>query len=449
MYTHVARTIAVCLALLFSVASAQAQTSAMPNLSNAGLHLEHQPPDTGVVLSLNEALLKTLESNPELLAFNYQISAQQGRALQASLAPNPELNVEFENFLGSGQLGGIKNLETTISIGWVLERGVRKRRIGVASAGASLLTAEGEILRLNAVAETARRFLDCLTNQAHMLSSAQAVELAQQTIEAVAKRIQAARAPDAELARARAELARILLELEDAEHELISSYHRLAAQWGVSEPQFDRAQGRLLSLPSTDSYAVLKTRIQRNPDIARFLSRQRLAEAELRLAQARRKPNWKVNVGVRRFEAFNDQALIAGVSIPLATTNRNQGRIMEVQANIERNHADAQAAQVQVEMSLFVLHQALQHSRHRAIRLRDDVIPHLEQALSDTRQAYQLGRYSYFEWRVVQADLLQARRELVEASSNAHASLIEIERLTGMPVAQTLITQAVQPEEES
>ena len=69
--------------------------------------------------------------------------------------------------------------------------------------------------------------------------------------------------------------------------------------------------------------------------------------------------------------------------------------------------------------------------------LRTAVIPPLEQALTDTRRAYELGRYSYLEWRSVQAELLDAQETLLETSIDAHRYVIEIERLTGAQVTQS------------
>ena len=68
--------------------------------------------------------------------------------------------------------------------------------------------------------------------------------------------------------------------------------------------------------------------------------------------------------------------------------------------------------------------------------VRAAIIPQLEQALIDTRRAYRLGRYSYLELRSVQEELLDAQNSLVEASINAQHSIIEIERLTGVRIAQ-------------
>ena len=139
---------------------------------------------------------------------------------------------------------------------------------------------------------------------------------------------------------------------------------------------------------------------------------------------------------MRRLEITNDEALVANITLPLVLRNRNQGAIAEARANLAQTDADAIATRIRIETSLFVIYQELQHSLHRAKTFRDDVIPYIEQALTDTRSAYELGRYSYFEWRIVQEDLLAARSDLVEASVDAHQNVIEIERLTGVRIAQ-------------
>ena len=73
-----------------------------------------------------------------------------------------------------------------------------------------------------------------------------------------------------------------------------------------------------MALPETASFENLKTRISENPDITRFLSKQRVDEAELHLARAQRKPSWRVSAGVRRLEISDDEALIANITLPLA-----------------------------------------------------------------------------------------------------------------------------------
>jgi outer membrane protein, heavy metal efflux system len=394
-------------------------------------HAQDEPLENQVVIDLSEAIARTVAMNPGLSALGYQIEAAEGILQQAGLAPNPELSVVVEDVLGTDEFSGVERAQTTISLAWMLERGKRQRRIDAANANVSLRAVDAEIMRLDVAAQTARLFLICLAYQARLINSAEAVSQAQNTAEAVRVRVAASRAPEADLARAEAALARAELVKEDYEHELLSAYHQLAAQWGQTQPDFNSIKGDLSSLPVAKAFETLLAGIEKNPELARFMSQQRLDQSELELVQARAKPNWRVYAGLRRIGDTSDTALVGGISIPLAVRNRNQGQISAARANLSRTEAETNAARIRIETSLYVLNQEFLHSLHLAKRLSDDVVPRFERALTDTQRAYELGRYSYLEWSLVQAELLKANNDLLEASVDAHRIVIEIERLTG------------------
>ena len=391
----------------------------------------------GPTLGLSEALAKTLKHNKELAAFEYRLREQDGRLEQARLMANPELKLVVEDAAGSGNFEGFDRAQTTLSLEWVLERTIRRRRVASAQAGSALLVSDAEILRLDLAAETAQRFLSGLANQARLENADEAVLLAQSTVSAVRRRVRAGKAPSAELIRAEAELAMARLARDDVTHELASAYHRLSAQWGEIKPRFSRLTGELLTVPTTEPFAALQERIEQNPQLVRFVSEERVAKANLRLAEARRWPTLRPSVGVRRFEATDDFALVAEVKFPLPLLNRNQGRMSESRAALARTRADAEAVRVRVQTALFEVYEEMQHHLHRASTLRDEVIPRLAKALEETRRGYERGRYSYLEWHSVQADLLEARSELVEASTGVHRLVIALERLTGERVAKS------------
>jgi cobalt-zinc-cadmium efflux system outer membrane protein len=106
-------------------------------LSNATVAQSNSTTDD--TISFDIAIRKTLERNPALIAFGYQIEAQRGRVLQSELRPNPELGVVLENVAGTGPFSGVDGAEATISLAWVLERGNRERLIDASRAGVSLL----------------------------------------------------------------------------------------------------------------------------------------------------------------------------------------------------------------------------------------------------------------------------------------------------------------------
>ncbi len=387
-------------------------------------------------ISLHQAVTKTIEHNPDLRAFDYRLKAQQGQVLQAGLAPSPELSLQLEDVLGTGNNKGVDSAEATLSIGWVLERGVRQRYVDAAQAGSSLIEIEADIKQLDAAAETARRYLVSLAYQARRVNADKTVQLAEEIIKSVSKRVKAGKTPKAELSRAQAELARRKLQREDIDHELRSANRRLAAQWGETMPTFAKVEGDITGLFQIASFETLKSRLPQNPEFDRLLSSQLLKKAELQLALAQERPSWRINAGVRHTNSSNDQALVAGISIPFGERTRNPGRIAAARASLAQIKSEEHATRVRIEASLFVMYEKLQHSLHVINTLRDEIIPPLEQALTETRRAYNLGRYSYLELRSIQAELLDAHDVLIESSIDARRNMIEIERLTGVHIAQ-------------
>lgn len=385
-------------------------------------------------INLQDAITRTFEHNPALHAFSYKLKAQSGRQLQASLAASPEISLDIEDALGSGPFDGIDNAQMTLGIAWVLEGDIRQSHSDVARGGAALLSTQATIKRLDAAAQTARLYLLSLANQARLRNALKTVALAEETVSAVHKRVTAGKTPGAELARARAELARRQLAYEDIEHELRSAIRLLASQWGETQPGFTHLEGDIFSLPATLPFATLKTQFERSPDFTRLMAEKRLLQAQLRLAESQSNPPWRVNLGLRHIETTNDQAMVAGISLPFGERSRNTGNIIAARENLSQTVAQADALKVRFETMLYVLYEELQHSLHRIDAYRGDILPQLEEALKETRKAYNLGRYSYFEWRSVQAELLAARSTLVESSIDAHLKVIEIERLTGVPM---------------
>lgn len=385
-------------------------------------------------INLQDAITWTFEHNPALRAFSYALKAQDGEQLQASLAASPEISLTVEDALGSGPFDGINNAQMTLGIAWVLEGDIRQGYRDVARGGTSLLSTQATIKRLDAAAETARLYVLSLANQARLRNAVKTVALAEETVNAVNKRVTAGKTPGADLARARAELARHQLAHEDIERELRSAIRLLAAQWGETQPGFTQVEGDIFNLPATLPFATLKTQLERSPDFIRLMSEKRLLQAQLKLAESQSNPPWRVNLGIRHFETTNDQALVADISLPFGERSRNTGNIIAARENLSQTVAQADALKVRFETMLYVLYEELQHSLHRIDAYRGDILPQLEQALNETRKAYNLGRYGYLEWRSVQADLLTARSTLVEASIDAHLKVIEIERLTGVPM---------------
>ncbi|PCI74758.1 MAG: hypothetical protein COB20_14575 [SAR86 cluster bacterium] len=400
-----------------------------------------QPNESAPPLDLDSAIVKTLAGNPGLKATGYQLQIQDARIAQAGIKPRPKLELEVEDVFGSGANDILEGIQTTASVVWILERGVRESRVSAARARSSLIESDIAIQRLDVSAETARYYLESLDLQARLDISAEGIELGAAAVTAIERRVNAGSAPAADLFRARADLRRQELIEEDIEHELLSANYRLAAQWGANEPDFNRVLGDLLDTPAIENFATFESRLDQNPDLERYLTAERVYEAQLRLEQASNRQPWSVTTGFRWQNKTSDHGFVAGLSIPLGSEDSNRGRVAEARARITQSKLEREAERLRLRTELFVLYQELVHSAHLTAAIEQDILPLYESALEQTQAAYEAGRYSYLEWSASQMNLLNARNDLVEAAHSILHNLIEIERLTGVSVEVPRLSQ--------
>ena len=385
-------------------------------------------------LNLAEAINKTFQHNPDLASFQFQNKAQQGRVVQAGLSPKPEVSLVVEDALGNGDLNGFDNAQTTLSLSWVLEQALRQKRTDVAMANQGLIDSDKLIKQLDVATQTARYFLQTLAYQESALLADRAIQLANIMVKETKKRSNSGRASLAEVYRAEAELAQRQLVREDFKHEIAASIRQLSAQWGETSPSITTVLGNLKLAEKIISFDDLKQQINNNPNLNRFLSLQRIKEAELKLAEEQKDPLWRIQTGLRHDQSSGDYSLIAGLSLPFGGSNQNQGRIAEVSAQLEQQHIETTALRIRLETALFVYYKKLEHSQHVAEILSTNVIPRLEKALYESRKAYDSGKYSYLELKILQTELLDAQSDLLENSLASQLNKLEIERLTGVQI---------------
>jgi len=402
-------------------------TSSAQNVSNKA----------GKSIDLIEAITRTIEHNPKLRGYDFQLAAQQAREHQAGLSASPQLTVNIEDVAGNGVYDGVDNAQLTLGVAWLVEGQTRKSVVEVARASTASLTTKRDINRLDLAANTAQLYLEALAMQARLSVIEESLSTAKNTLKAVRKRVQAGRSAQAELSRAQAEVLHRELDREDIEHELSSSYYLLAAQWGEVKPSFSYLKGDVYALPSPLTYTDLRDRLVNNPTMIDLFAERNIRKARLQQALSESNPAWQFNLGVRHHENTGDQSLLAGVSIPFGERSRNQSGIKAAKHEMSVLDAKESELRIQFESSLYVQYQEYLHSLHRIEIHREKIIPLLSRALKETERAYRAGRYSYLELLNAQSELLSAKTKLLEASVDARINVIELERLTGIRVEQT------------
>ena len=398
-----------------------------------------EPPEVST-LTLQQAVTAALRGSPELAVFEPRLRAQAARAAWSSLRPAPEVSLDVENALGTGETSGFSAAETTLALSQVIELGgKRAARIAVGAAEGDWLTNEFMVRELDVLAEVTRRFIAVAAQQEQLKLAQTGQSLAEKLVTAVEHRVAAARSPHAELDRAQIALDRARLVVARAEATLDAARRTLSATWGADRDSLDGrpigpVRADLYALPSAGTFDDLVARLKSNPDYLRFATELQLRDAELRLARAQARPDPVVSLGVRRLEAGNDEALVASVSVPLFARRRGSHLVTEAAANRDRVGAEVWAAEVRARTVLYELFRGLQSEIRSAEALRNDLLPRAAEALRETQYAYERGRYSFVELVDAQREFLDLQAALIEASAQAHLRRADIERLTREPV---------------
>ena len=369
-------------------------------------------PDEAQTLTLAAAVDRALAGNPALRLSPHERRIEEGRLRQAGIRPRVGLDLQVENFLGSGFYDDFSHSETTLSLVWVLERGKRQHRLDAAQAAVDATDISAQLRRLEVAADTADAFLQVLVDQERLALAREAVQLGESARQVVLERNRVGRSSAIDLARAEADLAWWRLAEEDVAHELLISKRTLASHWGAQRTDFAAVTGSLQTHPALSSSADLLARVAASPGINQYLSRSRLRQAELALAEAQSKQDWMLRTGARYLGTTDDFAFVAGVTLPIGRANPNLGRIDSARAEAALVDAELVARRLEIETTLYRLHQELTHNVHRAAAIGSNVIPLLESVVEDAGAAYAAGRFSYFELRQAQVALLDARRAL-------------------------------------
>ncbi|OQB97183.1 MAG: Cobalt-zinc-cadmium resistance protein CzcC precursor [Verrucomicrobia bacterium ADurb.Bin122] len=386
-------------------------------------------------LSLRQALALALLRSPALAAVSYDVRLGEARLVQAGLRPNPEVSLEVENVLGTGDYQGMREAEFTLGLSQLVELGgKRAARIHEADRARELAAWDYEALRLDLVTQTAAAFLDVLGLQQQLLLDEDMLKLAETIAETVARRVEAAKALPVENAKAQLALASTRVERDQTQRALMAARLRLAAAWGSTAPQFTHVEGNLEQRPAVPRQELLLERLRQTPETARWAAEIAWREAGIRLENSKGRQDLTVSGGLRRFHGSDSNALTFGVSIPWPRYDRNQGGIREAKFQLAKAREEQRAADVRVTNEVAQAWQRLDAANALVSALKATVLPPAQQTFETTERFYREGRLSYLDVLDAQRTYFEVRAQYLRALRDYHEAVVSIERLIGEPL---------------
>ncbi|MFQ5799005.1 MAG: TolC family protein [Bacteroidota bacterium] len=387
------------------------------------------------VITLCEALAMALMHNPELRAFSWEVRASEARTLQASLLPNPEIEVEVEEVGGTGERSGFDGAETTIQLGQLIElAGKPSKRKRVASLESQLAAWDYEAKRLDVLTEVAHAFVNVLAAQERLTLAEELVQLSEQILNTVTQRVDAGKDSPVEKTKAQVALASARIEQKQAHQRLASARKQLAATWGSISPVFEGVSGRLDITFPIPSESELRRLLEQNPDLARWAVEMERRRAALELEKANAITDPTIFGGMQRFNEADDTAVVFGLSIPVPVFNRNQGRILEARYNLAKARRQRKAVEANLYATLADAYQALSSAFIEVTDLKNEVLPGAQSAFDAARRGYREGKFDYLMVLDAQRTFFYSRARYIESLAAYHGARADVERLIGQGI---------------
>ena len=411
------------------------RTAAQPGILSAVLLLAVLIPPVGAQLPLDyhDALERARMFSPMLKSRAIQMQSVDALQEQAGRRPNPELDLDLENF--SGSLPGFSNSETTIFMRQRFERGgKREARTRLATAGGSMALADQHAFDLELARDVAQSFAAGLAAQDRLALRRELLSLADEAVRSAEEKVAVGAVLRAEATRSRVTRNRVAIELAVAEQELELARRAMARLFGQSTIDFGLISGTLDTIRVLPEAADLDTLLGAHPAILKYRAEAQAARASAGLQRSLASQDLSLGAGFRLLDGADDGTFLVGLSMPLPLSDRNKGLIRAADISIEQAALAELAARNDLTNGLEQTLGRIRVAQSAVRGLRRDVLPSARASYDEVEIAYSQGRLTYL-------DLLEARRSLAESRlmeidwlERLYSLRAELEWTTGRPM---------------
>lgn len=387
---------------------------------------------------------RALASNRELAAARVEIARARARLRQATLLPNPVLEVEQTGgALGISEGEVERRAEISVPIEYAGKRG---RRIDVAEAELRASEAVVADRERRLAAEVRRFYAEAIAASRELSFTNELTQIDAEIGSVLQVRVSEGDAPPLEANLLRVEIDRLFSRRAMLEGRLRATELQLVTVIGLPADEriaLGDSYGDGVTVPTNED--AVRLALQRRPDLRAAELNVAAAEAGLRLANAQGLPDITVFGGYAKGRSGFDDTPVgpltdrdrlfnAGVGISLPIFNRNQGAKAEAGAAIEQATRLRELTELQIRAEVESA-AARFHAAEAAIDVfREGVIERSTENVRTMRAAYEAGAFTISEFLTERRRLVDAQRELTEALTERAVALIDFQAAVAEPI---------------
>jgi cobalt-zinc-cadmium efflux system outer membrane protein len=391
-------------------------------------------------LTLEQAWAIAERTNPVLRAAQARLDAAVGERTdsQSLLFNNPAVSAEAgRRRIRDGSDSGDAS-DWSVGIAQTFELfGQRDARREAAERTAAAVQTDIEEARRALRAEVERRFVTVLALQEAIELEQGAVELIDATAGIVRKRVAAGEDSRLEGNLATVEAERARNELARLGEQLVAARAALASVLQLPEDELPVATGVLDPIPRTYRLQELLDAVDRRPALRANDLRLQAARRRLDLERAARYPDLTVGISQAKEGGLDGRDTIStlSLSLPLPVFRRNAAGIGRAITEMNQASIERETAQRDARAQVIAVWDRRDKLAARLRRLRESVLPRLEENVRLSQAALQAGAIGLAEWILAQRQALEGRRDLTQARTDLRLLQVDLEAAAGVNVA--------------
>jgi outer membrane protein, heavy metal efflux system len=386
-------------------------------------------------LGLEEATRLALLNNRRLQAGFMSLGVARSDFVQAGLLRNPSLSLAFLFPDTGGRARWAADLAGSASELWEIPRRQEVARADLERRILELSRFAGEL-----VYGTKLSYFESVAAGEVRAVAAQSAELARGSLNAVRRQVAGGVATKADENLAESLSLAAELASRSARREEVESRRRLAALLSLEQDLLDVALVDPLPVrawPELAREQLVEQALGARLDLRAAARGVSAAEEQVALERTRMLPDLTVGVSAERPEGGSSADFLfgPGATVELPVFDRNQAQVSRAGfrlAELQKEHA-ALAAEIGQEVRAAVDRASIASSN--AAFVRDDLVPQAERSAALAGRAYDLGDTILVTLLQAQGALLEARRAATASALEAALSVIEVERVLGVPLA--------------
>jgi cobalt-zinc-cadmium efflux system outer membrane protein len=366
-----------------------------------------------------------IKYSPDIKKSLLLIKSAQGEQLQTEYLPNPQLDVEVENFGGSLEGSRFAMSETTFSISQKLETGgKRKFRQEAASYKVSAVKDSNKDAVNNKIYKIFIAYNNTVTAKKRLFLAKEMQKLTEKLYNSIKTKVQYGKSSPVDMVKASLELDRANLNLNKALFEFEKNQQQLAVELGLNKLPFKLEYKFLEEKDFLKDKQTFYKFLLNSPELSYAKLIKQSKEQELKLAKALNIPDIDFSVGYRKFRETDDKAYVVSLGIELPVFNRNKGLILQKTSERDVNAMSSKITETRLKGEFENAYSEMLVLLQRKNKYSDTLVPGARKSYKAVLTGYKEGKFNYLY-------MLDSMRTLIDVENEYLTSVAEFNNALG------------------